>query len=56
MVKPKTQNIFSWEFYSTNGTAANNIRMGTRMLEYGSINTRLNSITLLSDTQEEKTG
>lgn len=55
MVKPKegAEYIFI-EFYSTNGTAANNIRMGTRLQEYGSIHTRPNSITLLSNTQGGK--
>jgi hypothetical protein len=55
MVKPKENAEYIFlEFYSTNGTAANNIRMGTRLLEYGSINTRPNSITLLSNTQGGK--
>ncbi|MGO4290998.1 hypothetical protein [Chitinophaga sp. RAB17] len=55
MVKPKENAEYIFiEFYSTNGTAANNIRMGTRLLEYGSINTRPNSITLLTNTQGGK--
>ncbi|MEV4883549.1 type VI secretion system baseplate subunit TssF [Chitinophaga ginsengisegetis] len=55
MVKPKENAEYIFlEFYSTNGTAANNIRMGTRLLEYGSINARPNSITLLSNTQGGK--
>lgn len=55
MVKPKENAEYIFlEFYSTNGTAANNIRMGTRLLEYGNINTRPNSITLLSNTQGGK--
>ncbi|SEW35767.1 type VI secretion system baseplate subunit TssF [Chitinophaga arvensicola] len=55
MVKPKENAEYIFlEFYSTNGTAANNIRMGTRLLEYGNINARPNSITLLSNTQGGK--
>jgi hypothetical protein len=55
MVKPKENAEYIFiEFYSTNGTAANNIRMGTRLLEYGNINTRPNSITLLTNTQGGK--
>jgi hypothetical protein len=55
MVKPKENAEYIFiEFYSTNGTAANNIRMGTRLLEYGSINARPNSITLLTNTQGGK--
>lgn len=55
MVKPKENAEYIFiEFYSTNGTVANNIRMGTRLLEYGSINTRPNSITLLTNTQGGK--
>lgn len=55
MVKPKENAEYIFiEFYSTNGTAANNIRMGTRLLEYGSINTRPNTITLLTNTQGGK--
>ncbi|HEY9259767.1 hypothetical protein [Chitinophaga sp.] len=55
MVKPKENAEYIFiEFYSTNGSAANNIRMGTRLLEYGSINARPNSITLLTNTQGGK--
>ncbi|NLR57268.1 hypothetical protein HGH93_04115 [Chitinophaga polysaccharea] len=55
MVKPKDNAEYIFlEFYSTNGTAANNIRMGTRLLEYGNIHTRPNSITLLTNTQGGK--
>ncbi|MBS0032395.1 type VI secretion system baseplate subunit TssF [Chitinophaga sp. 22321] len=55
MVKPKENAEYIFiEFYSTNGTVANNIRMGTRLLEYGNINTRPNSITLLTNTQGGK--
>ena len=55
MVKPKENAEYIFlEFYSTNGAVANNIRMGTRLLEYGNINTRPNSITLLTNTQGGK--
>ncbi|NSL87944.1 type VI secretion system baseplate subunit TssF [Chitinophaga solisilvae] len=55
MVKPKENAEYIFiEFYSTNGTAANNIRMGSRLLEYGSVNARPASITLLTNTQGGK--
>ncbi|PSL46627.1 hypothetical protein CLV51_103608 [Chitinophaga niastensis] len=55
MVKPKENAEYIFiEFYSTNGTIANNIRMGSKLLEYGSINARPNSITLLTNTQGGK--
>lgn len=55
MVKPKENAEYIFiDFYSTNGTAANNIRMGSKMLEYGNIHTKPSSITLLTNTQGGK--
>lgn len=55
MVKPRENAAYIFiEFYSTNGTAANNIRMGSKLLEYGSIQTKPGSITLLTNTQGGK--
>ncbi|RBL92118.1 type VI secretion system baseplate subunit TssF [Chitinophaga flava] len=55
MVKPKENAAYIFiEFYSTNGTVANNIRMGSKLLEYGSIQTKPGSITLLTNTQGGK--
>ncbi|MFY0254478.1 hypothetical protein ACDQ55_11040 [Chitinophaga sp. 30R24] len=51
MVKPTESAAYLFiEFYSTNGPVANNIRMGSRLLEYGNIHTLPNSITLLTNT------
>lgn len=55
MVKPRENAEYLFvEFYSTNGTAANNIRMGSRMQEYGTIQVQPASITLLTNTQGGK--
>jgi hypothetical protein len=55
MVKPKENASYLFvEFYTTNGTAANNIRMGTRLQEYGNIHVQPNSITLVTNTQGGK--
>lgn len=55
MIKPhENADYLFTEFYTTNGTIANNIRMGSRMQEYGSIQVQPNSITLLSNTQGGK--
>lgn len=55
MVKPRENAAYIFiEFYSTNGTVANNIRMGSKLLEHGTINTKPNSITLLTNTQGGK--
>jgi hypothetical protein len=55
MVKPKENAEYLFvEFYTTNGTAANNIRMGSRLQEYGTIQVQPNSITLLTNTQGGK--
>ncbi|CAL1517089.1 hypothetical protein [Chitinophaga sp. MM2321] len=51
MVKPRENAAYIFiEFYSTNGTVANNIRMGSKLLEYGTIHTKPGSITLLTNT------
>jgi hypothetical protein len=55
MVKPREQASYLFvEFYTTNGTAANNIRMGTRLQEYGNIHVQPTSITLVTNTQGGK--
>jgi hypothetical protein len=55
MVKPRENATYLFvEFYTTNGTAANNIRMGTRLQEYGNIQVQPNSITLVTNTQGGK--
>jgi len=55
MVKPKENASYLFvEFYTTNGTAANNIRMGSRLQEYGNIHVQPNSITLVTNTQGGK--
>lgn len=55
MVKPRENASYLFvEFYTTNGTAANNIRMGTRLQEYGNIHVQPNSITLVTNTQGGK--
>lgn len=55
MVKPRESAEYLFvEFYTTNGTAANNIRMGSHLQEYGSIQLQPNSITLLTNTQGGK--
>jgi len=55
MVKPKENAEYLFiTFYTTNGTAANNIRMGSRLQEYGTIQAQPGSITLLTNTQGGK--
>lgn len=55
MVKPKENAEYLFvEFYTTNGTTANNIRMGSRLQEYGTIQVQPNSITLLTNIQGGK--
>lgn len=55
MVKPRENASYLFvQFYTTNGTAANNIRMGSRLQEYGTITVQPNSITLLTNTQGGK--
>jgi hypothetical protein len=55
MVKPREDADFLFiEFYTTNGSLANNIRMGTRLQEYGSVQLQPGTITLLSNTQGGK--
>jgi len=55
MVKPREEADFLFiEFYTTNGSIANNIRMGSRLQEYGSVQLQPGSITLLSNTQGGK--
>ncbi|MVT11659.1 type VI secretion system baseplate subunit TssF [Chitinophaga tropicalis] len=55
MVRPREEADFLFiEFYTTNGSVANHIRMGSRLQEYGSIQLQPNSITLLSNTQGGK--
>lgn len=55
MVKPRENASYLFvEFYTTNGTAANNIRMGTRLQEYGNIHVQPNSIALVTNTQGGK--
>ncbi len=55
MVKPRENAEYLFVgFYTTNGTAANNIRMGSRLQEYGSIQVQPISITLLTNTQGGK--
>jgi hypothetical protein len=55
MVKPREDADFLFiEFFTTNGSVANNIRMGTRLQEYGSVQLQPGSITLLSNTQGGK--
>lgn len=55
MVKPRENAEYLFiEFFTTNGSEANNIRMGSRLLEYGSVNTKPGSITLLTNTQGGK--
>lgn len=55
MVKPKENTDYLFiEFFSTNGSVANNIRMGSRLQEYGSIQVQPSSITLLTNTQGGK--
>jgi hypothetical protein len=52
MIKPREDADFLFiEFYTTNGSLANNIRMGSRLQEYGSVQLQPGSITLLSNTQ-----
>ncbi|SDG07338.1 type VI secretion system baseplate subunit TssF [Chitinophaga filiformis] len=55
MIKPREDADFLFiEFYTTNGSIANNIRMGSRLQEYGSVQLQPASITLLSNTQGGK--
>jgi len=55
MIKPRENADFLFiEFYTTNGSIANNIRMGSRLQEYGSVQLQPASITLLSNTQGGK--
>jgi hypothetical protein len=55
MVKPREEADFLFiEFFTTNGGIANNIRMGSRLQEYGSVQLQPGSITLLSNTQGGK--
>ncbi|WP_143310222.1 type VI secretion system baseplate subunit TssF [Chitinophaga vietnamensis] len=55
MVKPRENAEYIFiEFYSTNGSAANHIRMGSKLMEYGTVNAKPNSITLLTNTQGGK--
>ncbi|SEM09864.1 hypothetical protein SAMN04488505_103366 [Chitinophaga rupis] len=55
MVKPRESAEYLFvEFYTTNGTLANNIRMGSHLQEYGSIQMHPNSITLVTNTQGGK--
>jgi hypothetical protein len=55
MVKPRENASYLFvEFYTTNGTEANNIRMGSRLQEYGTIQVQPNNITLLTNTQGGK--
>jgi hypothetical protein len=55
MIKPKENADYLFiEFFTTNGSTANNIRMGSRMQEYGSVQFQPNTITLLSNTQGGK--
>lgn len=55
MVRPREEADFLFiEFYTTNGSVANNIRMGSRLQEYGSLQLQPGSITLLSNTQGGK--
>jgi hypothetical protein len=55
MVKPRESAEYLFvEFYTTNGTMANNIRMGSHLQEYGSIQMHPNSITLVTNTQGGK--
>lgn len=55
MIKPKENADYLFlEFFTTNGSTANGIRMGSRMQEYGSVQFQPNTITLLSNTQGGK--
>jgi hypothetical protein len=55
MIKPKENADYLFlEFYTTNGSTANNIRMGSKLQEYGSVQLQPNSITMLSNTQGGK--
>lgn len=55
MVKPREQADYLFiEFFTTNGSVANNIRMGSHLQEYGSIQMQPGSITMLSNTQGGK--
>ena len=55
MIKPKENADYLFvEFYTTNGSTANNIRMGSHLQEYGSVQLQPNTITLLSNTQGGK--
>jgi hypothetical protein len=55
MVKPREDADYLFvEFFSTNGVQANNIKMGSRLQEYGSAYTRSGSVTLLTNTQGGK--
>jgi hypothetical protein len=55
MVKPRENAEYLFvEFYTTNGTAANNIRMGSRLQEYGTVQVKPNTVTLLTNTQGGK--
>jgi hypothetical protein len=55
MVKPREQADYLFiEFYTTNGSIANNIRMGSRLQEYGSIQMQPGSINMLLNTQGGK--
>ncbi|PSL30781.1 type VI secretion system baseplate subunit TssF [Chitinophaga ginsengisoli] len=55
MIKPREDADYLFiEFYTTNGSIANNIRMGSRLQEYGSVQLQPASITLLSNTQGGK--
>ncbi|GAA0543318.1 type VI secretion system baseplate subunit TssF [Chitinophaga japonensis] len=55
MVKPRENAEYLFiSFYTTNGAAANNIRMGSRLQEYGTVQVQPGSITLLTNTQGGK--
>jgi len=55
MIKPKENADYLFlEFYTTNGSTGNNIRMGSRLQEYGSVQLQPNSICMLSNTQGGK--
>jgi len=55
MIKPRENADYLFlEFYTTNGSIANNIRMGSHLQEYGSIQVKPGAITLLSNTQGGK--
>ncbi|SEW26452.1 hypothetical protein SAMN05428988_3761 [Chitinophaga sp. YR573] len=55
MIKPRENADYLFlEFYTTNGSIANNIRMGSHLQEYGSIQVKPGTITLLSNTQGGK--